>query len=170
MSLRYLLDGYNIIHQIPGLANGKLEDQRKNLSKWIETHRPQGSLNNEVIIVFDGKSEFFSQMQVSEVKVVFSQDESADEKIKRMVSDATHKKSIVVVTNDREIQYAVRAQGAKTMSVEIFMAKAIKSEKESPSSAITTTPAKSGKNISESLKFEITQELQNIWLRSKKNK
>ena len=39
MSLHYLLDGYNITHQMPPL--NKLEDQRRQLIQWIESRAPQ---------------------------------------------------------------------------------------------------------------------------------
>src|SRR3989338_5991790 len=109
MSLHYLLDGYNIIHQIPKLANGTLEEQRQKLIAYIEQLRPQGSPSNQVTIVFDGQPQMMQSLMRSPVKVTFSQNESADDKIKKLVYEAGNKKNIVVVTNDRDIQYAVRA-------------------------------------------------------------
>ena len=59
MSLHYILDGYNILKQIPAFNDLSLEDGRRGLMRWIETQRPQGSVNNTVTVVFDGESGFF---------------------------------------------------------------------------------------------------------------
>ena len=56
MSLHYLLDGYNVIHQMPDLNRPALEDQRRALVHFLETRRPQGSSRNRVTIVFDGNA------------------------------------------------------------------------------------------------------------------
>lgn len=163
MSLRYYLDGYNIIHQIEALAYGSLEDQRHNLIKHIEINRPQGSLQNEVTVVFDGRSDIYGGASSSSVKVVFSKDESADEKIKRMISETSSKRNVVVVTNDRSIQYSVRAMGAKAVSVEEFFVKP------SATGKSYSKEKRSTKNISKTLEFKITDELKKIWIKDKKN-
>jgi predicted RNA-binding protein with PIN domain len=161
MSLHYLLDGYNIIHQIESLTKGSLEDQRNQLVRYIEQNRPQGSLENQVTIVFDGRSDVFGYASSSFVKVVFSKDEAADEKIKRLVYESERKRNIVVVTNDREIQYSVRAAGAKAVKVEEFFGGAKKSGPQQKEK-------RSSKNISKTLEFKITDELEKIWLKKKK--
>ena len=166
MSLHYLLDGYNIIHKIQGLAERELDDQRMGLVHFVETRRPQGSWRNKVIIVFDGQPGIVQRDHPSDISIVFSQGESADDKIKRMVADASDKKNVVVVTNDRDIQYAVRSSGAQVCSVEDFLRKG------SAASLLKRNSKKSEdvsvKNISKNLESMITKELENIWL--KKNK
>ena len=160
-----MLDGYNVIHQLPKvLARPNLEEQRKGLIHFLETQHPQGSLRNKITVVFDGKSEFFGQMESATVKVVFSQDETADDKIKRMVANETHTKNIIVVTNDRSIQYAVQASGAQTSSVEDFiqlsLSKKLAHKKLQEKSSVK-------KNIPLNLKNKITSEMEDIWLKSK---
>ena len=54
MSLHYLLDGYNIIHQAPALMQGSLEERRARLVRWLNIERPQGSARNRVTVIFDG--------------------------------------------------------------------------------------------------------------------
>src|SRR5437762_110274 len=121
MSLHYLLDGYNIIHQMPGELPGKLEDQRLKLIRYLEIHQPQGSSRNQITIVFDGKFGVFGSAESGTIKVVFSKDETADELIKSMVDAAANHKNIVVVSDDRSVQYAVRALGAQVKAVSEFM-------------------------------------------------
>ena len=56
MSLIYLIDGYNVIHRIPALVDKDLETSRDHLIRLIEIHRPQGSLQNSVTVIFDSSS------------------------------------------------------------------------------------------------------------------
>ena len=157
MSLHYLLDGYNIIHQMPLSARKKLEDHRQHLIQWIESCRPQGSLRNAVTIVFDGKTDVWGGMGSgsASVRVFFAHGQSADEKIIRMVEEAAHKKNVVVVTDDRSLKYAVRALGAKVSGVQTFLGQG---------SSAPAGRVESGKNISKISEHKITSELTEIWL------
>ena len=96
MSLNYLLDGYNIIHRLPVLTQKNLEDARNDLIRFIEIHRPQGSSNNSVTIVFDGQPGMGGQPDASGVKIIFSSGESADDYIKRAVSRSPRDRKSVV--------------------------------------------------------------------------
>ena len=133
------------------LSSKKLEDQRTGLIRYIELNAPQG--NNAVTIVFDGQIDVYSPAVQSKVKVIYSKGESADDKIKRMVKSASNAKSIVVVTDDRDIQYSVRASGAKVSSVADFLKN---------KSSSTSGPAQ---KISRQQAQEITEELEDIWLK-----
>jgi len=168
MSLHYLLDGYNISNQLPVKALDNLEDQRRNLVRLIENTRPQGSLRNKVTVIFDGVSGYENTQISPIINVVFSRDESADNKIKRMVEKATQKSQMIVVTNDRDIQYSVRANGAKTMDVKTFLdqgKKKVVSRNKKPG-----PKEDRGKNIPKSVEFKITDEMKDIWINKKKNK
>jgi predicted RNA-binding protein with PIN domain len=147
----------------------KLEDQRKHLVKFVEFYRPQGSLKNSVIIVFDGKAGMDSRMQTTTVKVSFSQDESADDKIKNFVAKAHNKKNIIVVTDDRDIQYAIRALGAKRMGVKEFLSRKKPVLKKSRIKYEGAGQIENSKIISKSQEFEITSDLEKIWLKNKLN-
>lgn len=135
------------------MAPKKLEDARDDLIRFIEIHRPQGSLNNTVTIVFDGQAGMCGQPKSSQVKIVFSSGESADDYIKRAVSRLPHKKSTVVVTNDRDIKLYVRAQGARVKSVDEFLGIAKNSQ-----------ATQDSKYISKTLEHKITTEFEQIWL------
>src|SRR3989338_7411471 len=111
MSLWYILDGYNIVKQVPALNLKKLRGGRESLVSLIEIYRPQGSMKNAVTIVFDGQEGISHQGKSSFVKVVFSQNESADEKIKNLIAACKRKKETIVVTDDRALQFSVRGLG-----------------------------------------------------------
>ncbi|MBF0384939.1 MAG: NYN domain-containing protein [Candidatus Omnitrophica bacterium] len=154
MSLHYLLDGYNLTNKMPGADEGSLEERRKALMRYIEVTRPQGSPSNKVTIVFDGRDDVYSFEQGSAVKVIFTKGNSADDKIKDMVEESRSRGSTVVVSDDREIQSAVRAMGASFISVREFFNKGRKTKKN-----------QQGKNIPKALEMKITQEFKDIWIK-----
>ena len=135
--------------------------------RLVAVNRPQGSVKNTVTIVFDGKYGIIGTADDTHVKVIFSRGESADDTIKKIVSGAAHKKNIIVVTDDRDIQYAVRAMGAKIMSVEEFLTKSKAAGQPRPGAATAARGKETGKHISKTVEFKITSEFEKIWLRSK---
>lgn len=165
MSIRYLLDGYNIVHQLPASKQATLEEQRRGLIRLIEERSPQGSRNNQVTIVFDGNPEAFGGMDSQAAKVVFSQGESADDRIRALVAESANVKNIVVVTDDRELQYAVRALGARTRSVKAFLAVRPAAQKKPKRSGSSATVLK--EYLPKTDEANITSEMGKIWLKRK---
>lgn len=167
MSLHYILDGYNLIHRIPHLSRGNLEESRLKLIQWIERQAPQGSRHNKVTIVFDGRADVFSwDRRESSVRVLFTSGESADDRIKAIVNEDGHPKTIVVISDDREIQSAVRQVGAQVMAVDAFAQKKkpsgqSKSRQKSKDDVLPT------KSIPLRTQAQINQELEDLWLKDK---
>ncbi len=138
-----------------------LEDQRRQLIEWLALCRPHGSSRNTVTVVFDGRSDVWGGAgPASEIQIIFSRDENADAKLIRMVEESASRKSVVVVSDDRAVQYAVRALGAKVSSVQTFWSKAKLTQK--------SRGAQTEKYISKTLEHKITSELAKIWLRERK--
>jgi len=155
---------------MPALKLDKLEDQRRHLVYFIEQRSPQGSSKNSVTIVFDGDRDIFGGMKSATATIIFSQGESADDKIRRIVAEAKNTKNIVVVTDDRDIQYAVGALGAKAISVSEFLSKGKSAGKSKPIAEKNTIQSKkvsfeSEKYISKTDELKITSELGKIWLK-----
>jgi len=153
----------------------KLEDQRLQLVRFIEHYRPQGSLNNNVTIVFDGVSDIYGGMSSSTVKVIFSRGESADDAIRTIVSNTKNTKNIVVVSDDRDIQYAVGALGAKVRTVQAFLKNSLPSKNKKVAAGKNTIRTNKDssvplKYISKTDKYKITSELSEIWLKSGKKR
>ena len=155
MSLHYLLDGYNILYQIPEFHDKELGAQRQGLIDRVERYKPQG--NNAVTIFFDGKPGRTRPQERKHIRIIFTFEQTADECIKDRVQDASNSKAYVVVTNDREIQYAVRAEGAKVISVEELCSKC--------SQRRSIKGQKVSRKISTSNQQAITDELKDIWLK-----
>src|SRR5690242_6830300 len=123
MSLHYLLDGYNILHQISALTQKDLDEQRRILIVLIELQHPQGSLRNKVTLVFDGRPGLGGVPPSSLVKVIFTWENSADEKINDILQQAQTPRNFVVVTDDRAVQYAAKSFGATVCPVSEFISR-----------------------------------------------
>lgn len=166
MALHYLLDGYNIIKQVPALAQKPWEDGRASLVKIIENENFQGSVNNELTIFFDGRPGRVDTPGTLRIKVTFTGDKTADDQIKKIVTEAKNKKAYVVVTNDRDIQYYVRSLGAKVVTVSEFLGKT-KSHQDKGYAAPDAKDREPAKVIPYALEQQITGELEKIWLGKK---
>jgi predicted RNA-binding protein with PIN domain len=169
MALHFILDGYNLIKQTEWLADKKLEDSRNALLKFIESQRPQGSIKNKVTVVFDGQPGFARDDRKSFASVIFSCNETADDKIKHLVRGQKNRKSMVVVTNDRDIRYYVRSLGAKILKVEEFLVKA--SDADAGEKRQGNNKGRAGKEslkgITKTLEHKINLEFKEIWLKKK---
>ncbi|MFH0762798.1 MAG: NYN domain-containing protein [Candidatus Omnitrophota bacterium] len=158
MSLQFVIDGYNIIkHPLLASISRKAGGQRAALVEFINSNKLTGSPNNRVTIVFDGYPDSeFSREEFQGVNIIFSRGQSADERIKAIVERSAGSKNIVVVSNDREIKFSVRALGARALAVEEFIGR--KDRKR-----ITPEPLKP--EISHTQMYKINQELRKLWLK-----
>ncbi len=130
----------------------------------IERNRPQGSHSNQVTVVFDGKPGMYGFPVAHEIRIVFTEYETADDLIKRRVEESKNKKNIVVVTDDRALLLYVRGCGASVMSCGDFIKRA--------SSAKTSTKGRklssgNSKVITSTFEHTVNQEFENIWLKKK---
>lgn len=163
MALHFLIDGYNVINKINDLFNQKLETQRNSFLELIERNNPQGARKNKVTVVFDGQMDVFGSRHEGDVNVIFSSGETADDRIKRFVRNADNKKNIIVVTDDREIIYAVRQEGAQICSSNDFISK-IYSKKNHLKTVQKKKDQEDHKNISKALEDKVNKELEDLWL------
>lgn len=167
--VHYILDGYNIINRLPGLSQGTLEERRNALIQIL--HSKQGSARNSVTVVFDGQSEIGgwgpSQQSLGGFKVIFTSNETADDRIKLLVEEQTNRKNVVVISDDRDIQYYVRALGAQVQGVTQFFAAAVSSGRRVSGGG---KAPKEQKNISLTLEHKINAELSDLWLNRKGKK
>ena len=167
MSIKYIIDGYNVLKQMPEYTGKKLKQGRDELIRLFKIQRPQGSLKNEVIIVFDGISsnnyiddyltnDYIIERQYN-LKIIFTKKESADNRIKNIVIKSDNPRNIIVVTDDKELRQSVRINGAKVLNVKEFIKPIIKTNK------------KSFENPKKELdlfeKISINKELEKIWLK-----
>lgn len=151
--LVYIIDGYNLVHKVPGLADSSSPPEE--LIHYIRNNKLTGSRNNKVIIVFDGYLTCLPSG--GQYQIVFSAGRSADEVIKEKVSRGKNRSQIVVVSDDREIRDYVEREGAVVLRPADFIKKKDKTGKQDDCA----------KDISYTLQQEITEDLRRIWLSEK---
>lgn len=158
MSLHFIIDGYNLIKHRSFIAPAGIHDSRFALIQFLRTEKPCGSPKNKVTIVFDGYSGDFSLRDI-EFEVIFSCDTSADEKIKKMIENAVAPKSLVVVSDDRQIRDFARLSAVATLKIEQFLEPPLK-KSGFKKSGQEKTP------LSYSATHKINEELKKIWLKN----
>jgi predicted RNA-binding protein with PIN domain len=165
MTLHFFLDGYNIVKAETGGFSGcgSLEEQRNGLLRFLQNGRPQGSPRNRVTVVFDGPADVPAigaspyERLAGNIDLVFSEGETADEKIVRLVQDCRHDDEVVVVSNDRGLRRVLGGSGAKFLAVEEFLARARRPAASSGGSV--------EKKLDSGAVDDITQELKKRWLK-----
>ncbi len=123
MSLQYIIDGYNVIrHPEFPLSRSKDPAPCAVLLKQIKLRRLCGSPKNRIIIVLDGYAPGEEGCARNDIaQIIFSGDETADERIKKILEKPGNPADIVVVSDDREIRFFARASGARVLGVEEFI-------------------------------------------------
>ncbi len=160
MSLHYIIDGYNVIKQVRFLMDKKLRGGRDGLLKLIERYRLQGSIRNEVSVVFDGKADVISPQIQTSLQVIFSKNETADEKIKRQVERSSNPRRIVVVSDDKQLTFYCRSLGAKIKSVKEFLNRALSAKGVRRDMTEDHKP-----ELNSDIAIEITEYLKSVWLK-----
>ncbi|MFA5411253.1 MAG: NYN domain-containing protein [Candidatus Omnitrophota bacterium] len=161
MSLRYIIDGYNLInHPLFSQRHKQSEDPRHAVLTFIKTRRLTGSPKNSISVVFDGYPPSASAADADAgIDVVFSRKINADDKIKNMVEESSGRKNIIVVSDDKEIKFMAESLGAHSLGIEEFIQAKEKPEKRPKDDLIKP-------ELNYSQIHKINQELRRIWLRS----
>ncbi len=162
MSLLYILDGYNVLMRWKAqyVDSESIETGRQKLIQFLETQRPQGSPRNQIMVVFDGRSDVLGDWRQSPsgtIRVIFTEDISADEKIIQLVERQSQPTQVVVITDDRGLSQRIRQLGARVTSVQGFMVKK-SGQKRGTEDKIQLEPE---------VAKRITEELTKYWLRKK---
>lgn len=123
----------------------------------IERASPHGSGRNRVTLIFDGRPGPVPAIQSAAVKVIFSMDRSADDRIREAVLASKNARQLIVVTDDRALQYAVRAEGAQVLGVNEFLARL-----RSPGGG---KQPRAGKTLTQAEVERINKELEERWLK-----
>ena len=157
MSLHYIIDGYNLIKHRSFAPRANIHDPRFALIQFLRLENPCGSLRNKVTIIFYGYSGDLSLRDL-EFEVIFSCESSADERIKRIVESEPLPKSLIVVSDDRQIRDFSRLCGVVSLSIEEFLTP--------PKKKTTRRLGDSDKlELSSSAVHKINEELRKLWLK-----
>jgi predicted RNA-binding protein with PIN domain len=151
--MKYIIDGYNVIHKVPELRSGQLRSQREGLVRFLEAAGARNRQLKDITVVFDGKSDVVAPQMRSSIKIVFSKGSSADKKIKQMLENSSFARDIAVVSDDREVRSYAGSLGAKRVSVTDFLKMAASSRKQRDTFKLD------GASIR-----DINRELEKVWL------
>jgi len=151
--LVYIIDGWNVVHKLKKIKTAARP--RQALVDHIRKHGLTGSVNNKVIVVFDGFFPLDEMRPEPDYRIMFSEEREADDLIIEQIERGNNPKQKVVVSDDRKIVSAARLKGVKVLPVREFIAlkKKKKAEPEGPE-----------KNIKYSDQRDITEEMRKIWL------
>ncbi len=123
MAIHLLIDGYNLLHQIPEMALLMQEDPEEARKALIERLRVYQKLRrHRITVVFDawGQEEPRRKVNLKGIQVVFTAPgETADDYLKRVA--VKEKERAVVVSSDREIRSYVETYGAVSITSREFL-------------------------------------------------
>ena len=139
MSLHYVIDGYNLIkHQAFSLAD-RFKDGRLALIQFLRSEKPCGSSKNKITVVFDGYPRGLD-FQDTDIEIIFSGEESADDRIISMVRSPRGARNIVVVSDDRQLRDSVKCRGLAVAGIEEFIRPKKKFSKKNDDSSKSENP------------------------------
>lgn len=125
MNPHYIVDGYNLIYNIPRFRNfldSSLELARNALIHFMRSYL--SSRKVKVTIVFDGDEVGYVEKPSPSnkwLKVIYSKPpEKADPIIKRLIKKTNNKKSLFLVSADTELIRFANQHGAQVLSPEEF--------------------------------------------------
>ncbi len=159
MSLLYIIDGCNVVHNPAFKKNflRKNSDSRVLLIEAIKSERLCGSENNRVFVVFDGYPDASLQsMSGGNLNVIFSFEGSADDKINGIIELSANPRAMAVVSDDKQIILCARAFKAKPVSVEGFISRSVRRR---------GVKLSRKEEVTFSQMHKINEELKGIWLR-----
>lgn len=150
--LIFLIDGFNLFHKIGSIRNSL--KPRRDLIAYIRSMRLAGSVNNKVVIVFDGHDNGEVSTE-RDYHVIFSGDRTADDVIKSRIDTARNRSQLVVVSDDREIRDFARGMGASVKGTTDFLAKA--------QDKVSIALLKDEKEMEILAREKLKKELEDIW-------
>ena len=125
MSVHFIVDAYNVIRHESYRPRTRSNDPKRTFLAHIREGRLCGSAKNRITVVFDGYSDGFTYDDTS-FTVLFSGEQKADERIKRIIAAETNPRVLAVISDDREIKDYAKIHGAGFISVDDFLGKDVR--------------------------------------------
>ncbi len=111
---KYLIDGNNLIGKIPSLAKLQQKDKQAARAKTaFLIDRFFSSRKADVFLHFDGFPG--EKINTAKIKVIYSENTTADERIKKQIEKENNKRNLIIVSSDGNIK-----QFAKVCSCDII--------------------------------------------------
>jgi hypothetical protein len=136
----------------------KSTDTRFSLIELIKSRGLCGNANNLVWLVFDGYPDrLIEGLEKGRLRIIFSYNRSADDKIKRLLELMDRPGNAVVVSDDKEVSTFARLMHARSVNVEDF----IKDDVSDKTRKVDSDEIK----VNYSQMQKINEELKRIWLK-----
>jgi len=131
MNPHYIIDGYNLIHNIPRFRkslDSSLEYARNMLIFFVRSYLSSHKV--KITIVFDGDEVGYIEnptLSTQRLKVIYSKPpEKADPIIKKLIHKTQNKKSLFIVTADNDLINYSKQHGVQVLSPAEFYHRASK--------------------------------------------
>jgi rRNA-processing protein FCF1 len=120
MKKQWLIDGNNLMHQLPDLSDKSRSSSDENRFLVAEKVNQACRIKNtRAKIIYDGPKASI-QINFKKISVVYSNDRKADELIFRHIEKKDARLRWIVVTDDREIISRAKKFGVDKLSIKIF--------------------------------------------------
>jgi len=153
--MEYIIDGLNVIKTsfIKKYEVVSFEKGREFLIYILERYKRKHP-RIEFTVVFDGYCQNFN-LYSRRIKIIFSNEITADEKIRKILENKKNKKEVFVVSDDREIQQFTKILGGNVLKVNEFLDIVYPGEK--------VAEIKKDKEIDYRIKLMIEKELEKFY-------
>jgi predicted RNA-binding protein with PIN domain len=119
--LTYLIDGNNLIGKISSLMNLQKKDKqasREKLSYILDRYFQ--SKKSKTNLFYDGFEN--GKINAANLKIIYSDNQTADDKIKSFISDSKSQRNIVLITSDSNLAQFARKCSCTIISSDSFAA------------------------------------------------
>ena len=116
---QYIIDGNNLIGKLPSLKMSQIKDKqgsREKLAYMIDNYFSQK--NAKVYLHFDGHPK--EPIIINNASIIYSENLSADDKIKNQVGKSKNPRNIIVVTSDNSLAEYSRVCSSTVIKCEEF--------------------------------------------------
>ena len=157
--MRTIIDGYNVTKSDPATSQLSLENQRSLLLLRLRSHAAELGCPGTACVVFDGESGTHPTPSIGPLRVLFSQDEPADDLIVELAR--TSNDEITLVSSDRELCERVKVVSLEPVTIrgasELFQSAVAKGRKRKREGVSRDAGLPPGAR-------KITKELEDLWL------
>lgn len=132
--LTYIIDGNNLIGKISSLMNLQKKDKQASREKLVYMlDRYFSNKKTNVTLHFDGHPN--ARINSSRMKIVYSENQTADEKIKKQISQSKAPRNLSIVTSDSNLAQFAKVCSCKVISSDVFAAEIRKIDAEADEQA-----------------------------------
>lgn len=127
--ITYIIDGNNLIGKISSLMNLQKKDKQSSREKLVYMlDRYFYNKKTNVTLHFDGHPN--ARINSSRMKIVYSENQTADEKIKKQISQSKSPRNLNVVTSDSNLAQFAKVCSCNVIASDVFAAEIKKIDSE----------------------------------------